>query len=178
VAAYDDPQEATVALVVEAYRLWLQYETRTDDITAIVIQARCARVPVWPGSRAALHVSAALLLLGGLQPALCCSAHMTCRVHAPSYQGVPCNQGTLHGTTDAWDVEQHVKLLCYVLTAWTGRAGRSAWGGDARVAERLRLRALTQRRAGRSRWVGASSRAAWQLFFGRGRVRASCRGPG
>jgi len=87
VAAYDDPQEATVALVVEAYRLWLQYETRTDDITAIVIQARCARVPVWPGSRAALHVSAALLLLGGLQPALCCSAHMTCRVHAPSYQG-------------------------------------------------------------------------------------------
>lgn len=39
-AAYDDPQEATVALVVEAYRLWLQYETRTDDITAIVIQAR------------------------------------------------------------------------------------------------------------------------------------------
>lgn len=40
VAAFGDPQEAAVALVVEAYRLWLQYETRTDDITAIVIQAR------------------------------------------------------------------------------------------------------------------------------------------
>lgn len=40
VAAFGDPQEAAVALVVEAYRLWLQYETRTDDITAVVIQAR------------------------------------------------------------------------------------------------------------------------------------------
>lgn len=34
---YDDPQEAAISLVVESYRLWLSYETRTDDITAIVI---------------------------------------------------------------------------------------------------------------------------------------------
>ena len=33
---YDDPQEAAIAVVVEAYRLWLQYEVRTDDITLIV----------------------------------------------------------------------------------------------------------------------------------------------
>lgn len=36
VSKYDDPQEAAIAVVVEAYRLWLQYEVRTDDITIIV----------------------------------------------------------------------------------------------------------------------------------------------
>ena len=36
VSKYDDPQEAAIAIVVEAYRLWLQYEVRTDDITIIV----------------------------------------------------------------------------------------------------------------------------------------------
>jgi len=34
---YEDPQQAAIALVCEAYRLWLQYEVRTDDITAVVI---------------------------------------------------------------------------------------------------------------------------------------------
>ena len=29
-----DPMKATKAVVAEAYRLWLQYEVRTDDITA------------------------------------------------------------------------------------------------------------------------------------------------
>ena len=37
---YKDPQQAAIALVVEAYRLWLQYETRTDDITAVVIHIK------------------------------------------------------------------------------------------------------------------------------------------
>ena len=36
VSKYDDPQEAAIAVVVEAYRLWLQYEVRTDDITLVV----------------------------------------------------------------------------------------------------------------------------------------------
>ena len=36
VSKFDDPQEAAIALVAESYRLWLQYETRTDDITVIV----------------------------------------------------------------------------------------------------------------------------------------------
>lgn len=36
VSKYDDPQEAAIAVVVEAYRLWLQFEVRTDDITIIV----------------------------------------------------------------------------------------------------------------------------------------------
>lgn len=35
---YEDPMLACRALISEAYRLWLQYEIRTDDITAIVIQ--------------------------------------------------------------------------------------------------------------------------------------------
>lgn len=38
VSKFDDPQEACYSVVAESYRLWLQYETRTDDITMIVIQ--------------------------------------------------------------------------------------------------------------------------------------------
>ncbi len=35
---FESCQEAATALVSEAYRLWLSYETRTDDITAAVIR--------------------------------------------------------------------------------------------------------------------------------------------
>lgn len=38
VAKYKDPHDACAAIVAESYRLWLQYETRTDDITVIVVQ--------------------------------------------------------------------------------------------------------------------------------------------
>lgn len=37
VAKHKDPRAACGAIVAEAYRLWLQYETRTDDITIIVV---------------------------------------------------------------------------------------------------------------------------------------------
>ncbi|WCJ42524.1 Protein phosphatase 2C and cyclic nucleotide-binding/kinase domain-containing protein [Euphorbia peplus] len=37
VAKYEDPRDACAAIVAESYRLWLQYETRTDDITVIVV---------------------------------------------------------------------------------------------------------------------------------------------
>ncbi|XP_044471671.1 protein phosphatase 2C and cyclic nucleotide-binding/kinase domain-containing protein-like isoform X2 [Mangifera indica] len=37
VANYKDPRDACAAIVAESYRLWLQYETRTDDITVIVV---------------------------------------------------------------------------------------------------------------------------------------------
>lgn len=37
VANFPDPLEACKAVVAEAYRLWLQYEVRTDDITMIAI---------------------------------------------------------------------------------------------------------------------------------------------
>ncbi|KAF8400848.1 hypothetical protein HHK36_014151 [Tetracentron sinense] len=37
VAKFKDPRDACVAIVAESYRLWLQYETRTDDITVIVV---------------------------------------------------------------------------------------------------------------------------------------------
>eukprot|EP00898_Chlorokybus_atmophyticus_P000853 jgi/Chlat1/1769/Chrsp134S02092 len=37
VAKYDDPHKAVTAIVAESYRLWLQYETRTDDITMICV---------------------------------------------------------------------------------------------------------------------------------------------
>ncbi|KAF0932343.1 hypothetical protein E2562_010290 [Oryza meyeriana var. granulata] len=37
IAKYKDPRDACAAIVAESYRLWLQYETRTDDITIIVV---------------------------------------------------------------------------------------------------------------------------------------------
>lgn len=40
VSMFNDPHEACLAVVAESYRLWLQYETRTDDITMIVIQVK------------------------------------------------------------------------------------------------------------------------------------------
>jgi serine/threonine protein phosphatase PrpC/CRP-like cAMP-binding protein len=36
-AKFSDPREACMAVVAEAYELWLQYELRTDDITIICI---------------------------------------------------------------------------------------------------------------------------------------------
>lgn len=49
VSKYDDPQEAAIAVVVEAYRLWLQYEVRTDDITIIVASVDGLKDPL-PGA--------------------------------------------------------------------------------------------------------------------------------
>lgn len=37
VALFDNPYDAAKALVAQAYKLWLQKETRTDDITAVVL---------------------------------------------------------------------------------------------------------------------------------------------
>ncbi|XP_023004729.1 protein phosphatase 2C and cyclic nucleotide-binding/kinase domain-containing protein-like isoform X2 [Cucurbita maxima] len=37
VAKHKDPRDACAVIVAESYRLWLQYETRTDDITVIVV---------------------------------------------------------------------------------------------------------------------------------------------
>lgn len=37
VAEHTDPCNACAAIVAESYRLWLQHETRTDDITIIVV---------------------------------------------------------------------------------------------------------------------------------------------
>ncbi|CAI9298506.1 unnamed protein product [Lactuca saligna] len=37
VSSFTDPRDACAAIVAESYRLWLQFETRTDDITVIVV---------------------------------------------------------------------------------------------------------------------------------------------
>lgn len=37
VSKFENPQDACAAIVAESYRLWLQYETRTDDITVIIV---------------------------------------------------------------------------------------------------------------------------------------------
>ena len=36
VSKFDDPHEACLSVVAESYRLWLQHEIRTDDITMVV----------------------------------------------------------------------------------------------------------------------------------------------
>lgn len=48
VSKFDDPQEAAICLVVESYHLWLSYETRTDDISAIVVQLETIDSPLPP----------------------------------------------------------------------------------------------------------------------------------
>ncbi|XP_050388056.1 protein phosphatase 2C and cyclic nucleotide-binding/kinase domain-containing protein [Argentina anserina] len=55
VAKYKDPRDACAAIVAESYKLWLQYETRTDDITVIVVHvdgltATAVGQSVHPGS--------------------------------------------------------------------------------------------------------------------------------
>lgn len=53
VSQYACPLEAGRALVAEAYRLWLQYEVRTDDITVIVVFLDWDSVPRPVGAPAA-----------------------------------------------------------------------------------------------------------------------------
>jgi len=63
VSKFSDPLEAALAVVAESYRLWLQYETRTDDITMVVIQVKGFNettkkpTPLSPGKAAARRQS-------------------------------------------------------------------------------------------------------------------------
>jgi CRP-like cAMP-binding protein len=38
VSKFDDPQDACLSVIAESYRLWLANDTRTDDITMVVVQ--------------------------------------------------------------------------------------------------------------------------------------------
>jgi hypothetical protein len=38
VSKFDDPYEAALSVVAQSYGKWLNNETRTDDITMIVVQ--------------------------------------------------------------------------------------------------------------------------------------------
>lgn len=40
-SAFDDPHEACLSVVAESYRLWLNHETCTNDITMNVTPPRC-----------------------------------------------------------------------------------------------------------------------------------------
>lgn len=40
VAAYQDPRDACSAIAAESYKLWLEHENRTDDITIIIVHIR------------------------------------------------------------------------------------------------------------------------------------------
>lgn len=38
VSSFDDPYEAALSVVAQSYGRWLDHETRTDDITMIILQ--------------------------------------------------------------------------------------------------------------------------------------------
>ncbi|KAI4342791.1 hypothetical protein MLD38_027372 [Melastoma candidum] len=40
VASYSDPRDACAAIAGESYRLWLEHENRTDDITIIIVHIK------------------------------------------------------------------------------------------------------------------------------------------
>lgn len=39
-SSYADPQDACTAIAAESYKLWMEHENRTDDITIIVVQIK------------------------------------------------------------------------------------------------------------------------------------------
>uniref|UniRef100_A0A453AWL5 Uncharacterized protein n=1 Tax=Aegilops tauschii subsp. strangulata TaxID=200361 RepID=A0A453AWL5_AEGTS len=60
VAMHQDPRDACAAIAAESYKLWLEHENRTDDITIIIVHIRDAqnvlqgvtkRTPAAPGRR-------------------------------------------------------------------------------------------------------------------------------
>ncbi|DBA03214.1 TPA: hypothetical protein N0F65_003934 [Lagenidium giganteum] len=66
VRKFDDPSEACHALVEEAYNRWLQFEVRTDDITAICIYLDGVTAGREAG-RASIYVGAEMLDLQSMQ---------------------------------------------------------------------------------------------------------------
>lgn len=40
VAQYNDPRDACAAIAGESYKLWLEHENRTDDITIIIVHIK------------------------------------------------------------------------------------------------------------------------------------------
>lgn len=39
-ARYTDPQDACAAIAGESYKIWLEHENRTDDITIILVHIK------------------------------------------------------------------------------------------------------------------------------------------
>lgn len=37
---YEDPRDACAAIARESYKLWLEHESRTDDITIIIVHIK------------------------------------------------------------------------------------------------------------------------------------------
>lgn len=40
VGRYADPRDGCAAAAAESYKLWLEHENRTDDITIIIVQIK------------------------------------------------------------------------------------------------------------------------------------------
>ncbi|KAF3784118.1 putative protein phosphatase 2C 35 [Nymphaea thermarum] len=45
VSAFKDPRDACAAIATESYRLWLDHESRTDDITIIIVRINGLHIP-------------------------------------------------------------------------------------------------------------------------------------
>ncbi|XP_025804595.1 probable protein phosphatase 2C 65 isoform X2 [Panicum hallii] len=50
VAMYQDPRDACSAIAAESYKLWLEHENRTDDITIIIVHIRDSEISGPAGS--------------------------------------------------------------------------------------------------------------------------------
>ncbi|KAL5197558.1 hypothetical protein ABZP36_001070 [Zizania latifolia] len=71
VAMYEDPREACSAIAEESYKLWLEHENRTDDITIIIVHIRDSENPGPAGSlKMSCSNSGAPITLHKLQPEL------------------------------------------------------------------------------------------------------------
>jgi len=44
VAMYQDPRDACSAIAAESYKLWLEHENRTDDITITIVHIRDSEI--------------------------------------------------------------------------------------------------------------------------------------
>ena len=69
VAQFTDPWEAVQAVIAESYRLWLQFDVRTDDITmilAFVDSAAHGKAPRAPGAEEIARLDA--LVQAGMDP--------------------------------------------------------------------------------------------------------------
>ncbi|KAM0866032.1 hypothetical protein ACQ4PT_042906 [Festuca glaucescens] len=71
VAMHPDPRDACSAIAAESYKLWLEHENRTDDITIIIVHIRDAQNSGPAGSdKANCSSTGASIALHGVQPGL------------------------------------------------------------------------------------------------------------
>lgn len=154
-AKFKDPRDACAAIVAESYRLWLQYETRTDDITVIIVHVN-GLTEVW-------YFSCFILLLFNYIPR---NSLSFIYFIVSNWSNLP-NQSTVAQSASYGDVLQ--KPVPQVVEV-TGSESPSTFGWSARNQRvrhdlsRARLRALENSLENGQAWVPPPSahRKTWE----------------